>query len=59
MKKILNCRRSMIAVWAISCLTLLGYLKAAEVAASIASIAIAIGAANAYEGVRKPTTPEA
>jgi hypothetical protein len=43
----------MIALFAIGCLTMLGYFKGTDVAMSIASIAISIGAANAYQGKKE------
>jgi hypothetical protein len=47
--KIWNCRRSSIAVICILVLGILGYFKGMDVATAISTIAIGIGAANAYE----------
>jgi hypothetical protein len=49
MLKILKCRRSSIAVLCLVALTFLGYKKGAEVAAAIATIALGVAGANAFE----------
>lgn len=49
MKKILNCRRSIISILAIFLLFILGLFKGVDVAASIAAIAIGLAGSNAYE----------
>ncbi len=49
MLKIWGCRRSSLAVLCILVLGILGYVKGMEVSASIATIAIGIAGANAYE----------
>lgn len=51
MKKILNCRRSTLAILGILCLTGLGfYTKDAQaVAMAISGIVLAVAGANAYE----------
>jgi low temperature requirement protein LtrA len=51
MKKVFTCRRTVIALFAISCLTALGILVNAEVAGAIATVALAVAAANATQGV--------
>lgn len=49
MKHLIECRRTFIAFFAISCLTALGILIDANVAGSIATTALAIAAANATQ----------
>lgn len=52
MKKIiekLTCRRTITSLFAIMCLTTLGYTKEVDVSLAIASIAIGLSAANAAE----------
>jgi hypothetical protein len=51
--KVLKCRRTVVALFAITCLTVLGYFKAMEVAASIATIAMGVAAANAFQGKKE------
>lgn len=52
MKQLLKCRRSLIAILAIACLTFLGWeLKSADVAMAIATVAIGIAGANSAESV--------
>jgi hypothetical protein len=55
MKKLLSCRRSIVACLAISCLTFLAYKQdnVDAVAASIAAIAMGLAGANAFEGKKK------
>lgn len=50
MKEIYKCRRSIVALVAIGCLTALGLIKGMDVATSIAAVSAALGAANAYSG---------
>ena len=47
--KLLSCRRSKIALVAIACLTWLGCTQAFDVSLAIASVAIGIAGANAYQ----------
>ena len=49
MKFIFKCRRTFIAVFSISCLTALGLLAHLEVAGAIATVAMAVAAANAAQ----------
>ena len=49
MIKIWNCRRSSLAVICIAALTFLGYTQSLDVAMAIASIAMGVAGANAYE----------
>lgn len=49
MKKIWQCRRSSLAVICIMVLGLLGFFKNMDVSMAIASIAIGVAGANAYE----------
>ena len=51
MRKVLSCRRTLIALFAISCLTALGLVVNAEVSGAIATVALAIAAANATQGI--------
>jgi len=53
MLKILTCRRTFIAFYAITGLIFLGYYGKLEVAGSIATIAIGLAGANAFEGHRQ------
>lgn len=53
MKKIFTCRRTVVALFSVVCLTFLGYTKAVDVAASIAAIAMGLSAANSFEGSKK------
>jgi hypothetical protein len=50
MKKIWNCRRSLISLFAISCLTYLGVSHGIDVSFAIAGIVAAICGANSYQG---------
>lgn len=49
MKKILECRRSSLALIGMLLLTILGYTKGADVAVAIATISIGVSGANAFE----------
>jgi hypothetical protein len=52
MKKIFNCRRSIVSIFAIACLTLLGMYHGVDVsgiALAIAGIAGSLSGANAWE----------
>jgi hypothetical protein len=56
----LSCRRTVIAVISIGCLTYLGIRGAAGVAESIAAVAIGLAASNAYQfrgSKREEATP--
>jgi len=50
-KKILQCRRSLIAVFSIACLTYLGVERGIDVSIAIAGIVAAVCGANSYENV--------
>lgn len=50
MRKILNCRRSMIALFSILCLTVLGVVQGIDVSFAIAGIVASIAGANSYQG---------
>lgn len=50
MKKILNCRRSLIALFSISCLTAVGIVQGIDVSFAIAGIVASIAGANSFEG---------
>ena len=45
----MTCRRTFVAIFAISCLTALGFIGAVDVAGSIATVALAVAAANAAQ----------
>lgn len=49
MKALLNCRRSIIGIYALGILGILGYTKGMEVSMAISTIVIGIAGANAYE----------
>lgn len=49
MKKIFNCRRSILAIIGIACLTYLGYANKLDVSLAVAGIVTAVAGANAYE----------
>ena len=51
MQRILNSRRTIIALAAIGCLTALGLVKGADVASAIASVAVAVAGSNAFQNV--------
>jgi len=50
MSFLLKCRRTFVAMFAISCLTFLAYSKGIDVAMAIAAIAGVLSGANAFEG---------
>jgi hypothetical protein len=57
MKKLLTCRRSMVSVFAIMCLTALGLYHGVDIsgiAIAIAGIAGSLSGANAWENKDKP-----
>lgn len=49
MKKFFGCRRSIIAVFSIACLTYLGVSRGIDVSIAIAGIVAAVSGANSYE----------
>lgn len=49
MKELINCRRSLIAIYAITLLFILAYTKGMDTGYSIGSISIGLAGANAYE----------
>ncbi len=53
MKKLWNDRRFITSIFAISCLTILGYTKNLDVSIAISGVALGIAAANASEGIFK------
>lgn len=56
MRKILTCRRSVIAIFGIGCLTWLGLAKGIDIsgiAMAISTIVASVAAANAYQGKGK------
>jgi hypothetical protein len=50
---ILKCRRSIIAIFAIGCLTYLGLKNGTDVSVAIAGIVAAVAGSNAYQGKGK------
>ncbi len=61
LKKILSCRRSIVSVFSIACLTFLGaYIGTdiAGIALAIAGIAGSLSGANAWEGRANPKAKE-
>lgn len=66
MHKILSCRRSIVSIFAIACLTFLGIyhgIDIAGIAIAIAGVAGSLSGANAYQGaktkeVKKPDSPD-
>jgi hypothetical protein len=49
MKELLKCRRSIISIYAITLLFILGYNKNIEVSVAISTVAVGLAGANAYE----------
>ena len=49
MRKLLKCRRSILAIYAISILAFLSYTKNIDTSMAISSIIVAVAGANAYE----------
>ena len=47
--KILNCRRSILSIIAIGCLTYLGLKNGTDVSVAIAGIVAAVASSNAYQ----------
>ena len=58
MYKIWKCRRSLIALFAICCLTFIGATKGTDVSMAIAGIVAAVAGSNAYEGAKKALTSD-
>lgn len=53
MKKVLTCRRSVIALISIACLTAIALIKGIDTSVSIAAVAVGIAGANAYQGSKQ------
>ncbi len=53
---VFKCRRTVIALYAITCLTFLAYTKTTEAAAAISAIAMGVAAANAFQGKKDGQT---
>lgn len=53
MRNILYCRRTFIAILSISVLAAMAFVNGTDTSMAIASIAAAIGAANAFEGSKR------
>lgn len=58
MKKILECRRSSLALIAMICLTALGLVKGQDVALALAGVVTAVAASNAGEAAYKSRSPK-
>lgn len=58
MKFLKTCRRTFIAALAIGCLTVLGLAKDFDVSMALASVAIGLAGANAYEKRGTPKREE-
>lgn len=52
--RVLSSRRSWVACFAIFCMTILGIYNKIDTSTAIASVAIAVAAANGYEKKGKP-----
>lgn len=50
LKTLLLCRRTFVAIFAISCLTCIGLTTPTDVAAAIAAVAIGLAGSNAAQG---------
>jgi len=60
-KKVLQCRRTIVSIFAITCLTILGLYHGADlsgIAVAIAGISSALSGANAYEGSKNSKKDE-
>jgi hypothetical protein len=55
MKTILECRRSIIAIFAISCLAAINLYKGTDCSSAIAAVAIGLAGANSAEGIFSKT----
>lgn len=53
LKTLLYCRRTLIALFSIGCLTAIGLYKDHDVSVALASVAIGLAASNAAEGAAK------
>jgi hypothetical protein len=53
MKNFMLCRRTFIATFAVASLLVLGWVKGEDVAMGIATVAVGLAGANAYEGTEK------
>lgn len=56
MKRLITCRRTVVSIFAIVILGVLGYFKAMDVAGAISAVAIGLSGANAYQGKKNETT---
>lgn len=49
MHKIISCRRTFVAVFAVTCLTVIALINGTDTSIAIASVAVGIAGANAYQ----------
>jgi hypothetical protein len=54
MKKLFNCRRSLVSCFGILSLTVIALVNKLDVALSIAAICGAVAGANAFQGSKEP-----
>jgi len=54
MLKILKCRRSVIALFSITCLTYLGIRNGTDVSLAITGIVTAVAGANSWQAIKEP-----
>jgi hypothetical protein len=53
MNKVLQCRRSILGLFSVICLTFLGYHKDMDVSVAIAGVVASVAASNSYEKSKK------
>ena len=51
MKKLFNCRRSLLAMFGMLCLTSMALLKGMDTSSAIAAVTMAVAAANAAQAI--------
>jgi hypothetical protein len=52
MKKLFNCRRSLLAILGVGCLTAISIVKGIDTSAPIAAIIMAVAASNSYQATK-------
>lgn len=57
MIKLLSCRRSIVAMLSIACLTSIAILKGIDTSSAIAAVAMGVAGANAFQGSKTPSPP--
>lgn len=53
MGKIISCRRSIVAVFSISCLTVVAIFNGTDTSTAVAAVAVGLAGANAYQGKKE------